>query len=65
MIEKLLKVYGEYKKKYDDFPIVTINLSEEDQEALADFVQVVLQENRQITEKEIQEFNDISEDIDI
>jgi hypothetical protein len=65
MIEKLLKVYGEYKKKYDDFPIVTINLSEEDQEALADFVEVVLQENRQITEKEIQEFNDISEDIDI
>tara|TARA_S200002703_G_scaffold35671_1_gene30743 strand:- start:541 stop:738 length:198 start_codon:yes stop_codon:yes gene_type:complete len=65
MIEKLLKVYGEYKKKYDDFPIVTINLSEEDQEALADFVQVVLQENRQITEKEIQEYNDISEDIDI
>jgi len=65
MIEKLLKVYGEYKKKYDDFPIVTINLSEEDQEALADFVQVVLQENRQITEKEIQEFQDISEDIDI
>jgi len=65
MIEKLLKVYGEYKKKYDDFPIVTINLSEEDQEALADFVQVVLQENRKITEKEIQEFNDISEDIDI
>ena len=65
MIEKLLKVYGEYKKKYDDFPIVTINFSEEDQEALADFVEVVLQENRQITEKEIQEFNDISEDIDI
>tara|TARA_R100001015_G_C4425003_1_gene24238 strand:- start:63 stop:260 length:198 start_codon:yes stop_codon:yes gene_type:complete len=65
MIEKLLKVYGEYKKKYDDFPIVTFNLSEEDQESLADFVQIVLQENRQITEKEIQEFNDISEDIDI
>tara|TARA_Y100001938_G_C7911360_1_gene339765 strand:+ start:476 stop:673 length:198 start_codon:yes stop_codon:yes gene_type:complete len=65
MIEKLLKVYGEYKKKYGDFPIVTFNLSEEDQESLADFVQIVLQENRQITEKEIQEFNDISEDIDI
>lgn len=65
MIDKLAAIYGKYKEKYNDFPIVTINLSIEDQESLADFVEIVLQENRQITEKEIKQFQDISEDIDI
>ena len=65
MIDRLVAVSAEYIKKYDDFPIVTFNLSIEEQESLADFVEIVLQENRQITEKEIKQYQDISEDIDI
>ena len=65
MIDRLIALSGEYIKKYDDFPIVTRNLSIEELESLADFVEIVLKENRQITEKEIKQYQGISEDIDI
>ena len=65
MIDRLIALSGEYIKKYNDFPIATRNLSIEEQERLADFLEIVLQDNRQITEKEIKQYQDISKDIDI
>ena len=34
MIDRLIDLYNEYVAKNDDFPIVTYNLTEEQQEAL-------------------------------
>ena len=53
MIDRLIDLYNEYVAKYDDFPIVTYNLTEEQQEALIDVVELALTENRQITKAEI------------
>ena len=56
MIDRLIDLYNEYVEKYDDFPIVTYNLTEDQQEALIDVVELALTENREITKAEIDKF---------
>ena len=48
---------------YDDFPIVTYNLTEDQQESLTDVVKLALSENREITKAEIDKFQP-DDDID-
>ena len=64
MIDRLIDLYKEYVAKYDDFPIVTYNLSEDQQEALIDVVELALTENRQITKAEVDKFQPDDDDID-
>ena len=56
MKDRLIDLYNEYRNKYDDFPIVTYNLTEDQQESLIDVVQLALSENRKITKAEIDKF---------
>ena len=64
MINRLIDLYNEYRTKYDDFPIVTYNLTEDQQESLIDVVQLALSENRKITKAEIDQFQTNDEGID-
>ena len=64
MINRLIDLYNEYRNKYDDFPIVTYNLTEDQQESLIDVVQLALSENRKITKAEIDKFQTNDEGID-
>ena len=63
MIDRLIDLYNEYRTKYDDFPIVTYNLTEDQQESLTDVVKLALSENREITKAEIDKFQP-DDDID-
>ncbi len=64
MINRLIDLYNEYRTKYDDFPIVTYNLTEDQQEqSLTDVVKLALSENREITKAEIDKFQP-DDDID-
>ncbi len=64
MNEKLIDLYNEYRAKYDDFPIVTYNLTEDQQESLIDVVELALSENREITKAEIDKFQPDDDGID-
>jgi len=64
MNEKLIDLYNEYRAKYDDFPIVTYNLTEDQQESLIDVVELALTENREITKAEIDKFQPDDDGID-
>ena len=64
MIDRLIDLYNEYRNKYDDFPIVTYNLTEDQQESLIDVVQLALSENRKITKAEIDKFQTNDEGVD-
>jgi len=64
MINRLIDLYNEYRNKYDDFPIVTYNLTEDQQESLIDVVQLALSENRKITKAEIDKFQTNDEGVD-
>ena len=64
MNEKLIDLYNEYRAKYDDFPIVTYNLTEDQQESLIDVVELALSENREITKSEIDKFQPDDDGID-
>ena len=64
MINRLIDLYNEYRTKYDDFPIVTYNLTEDQQESLIDVVQLALSENRKITKAEIDQFQTNDEGVD-
>ena len=64
MIDRLIDLYNEYRNKYDDFPIVTYNLTEDQQESLIDVVQLALSENRKITKAEIDQFQTNDEGVD-
>ena len=64
MNERLIDLYNEYRAKYDDFPIVTYNLTEDQQESLIDVVQLALSENRKITKAEIDQFQTNDEGVD-
>ena len=61
---RLIDLYNEYKDKYDDFPIVTYNLTEEQQESLIDVVELSLIENREITKQEIDQFQPNTDGLD-
>jgi hypothetical protein len=63
-MDRLIDLYNEYRNKYDDFPIVTYNLTEDQQESLIDVVQLALSENRKITKAEIDQFQTNDEGID-
>ena len=58
MIDLLLRPYKEYYKKYNDFPVVFVNLDEDLQVILAETVQNALDDNRALTKKEIQRFQE-------
>ena len=64
MKDRLIDLYNEYRNKYDDFPIVTYNLTEDQQESLIDVVQLALSENRKITKAEIDKFQTNDEGVD-
>ena len=64
MNERLIDLYNEYRAKYDDFPIVTYNLTEDQQESLIDVVELSLSENREITKAEIDKFQPDDDGID-
>ena len=64
MMDRLIDLYNEYRNKYDDFPIVTYNLTEDQQESLIDVVQLALSENRKITKAEIDQFQTNDEGVD-
>ena len=64
MNERLIDLYNEYRAKYDDFPIVTYNLTEDQQESLIDVVEIALSENREITKAEIDKFQPDDDGID-
>ena len=64
MNEKLIDLYNEYRAKYADFPIVTYNLTEDQQESLIDVVEIALSENREITKAEIDKFQPDDDGID-
>ena len=64
MINRLIDLYNEYRNKYDDFPIVTYNLTEDQQESLIDVVQLALSENRKITKAEIDQFQTNDKGVD-
>ena len=64
MKDRLIDLYNEYRNKYDDFPIVTYNLTEDQQESLIDVVQLALSENRKITKTEIDQFQTNDEGVD-
>jgi len=64
MKDRLIDLYNEYRNKYDDFPIVTYNLTEDQQESLIDVVQLALSENRKITKAEIDQFQTNDEGVD-
>ena len=64
MINRLIDLYNEYRNKYDDFPIVTYNLTKDQQESLIDVVQLALSENRKITKAEIDQFQTNDEGVD-
>tara|TARA_Y100000590_G_C15626144_1_gene979425 strand:- start:84 stop:281 length:198 start_codon:yes stop_codon:yes gene_type:complete len=64
MNERLIDLYNEYRAKYDDFPIVTYNLTEDQQESLIDVVELALSENREITKAEIDKFQPDDDGID-
>ena len=64
MIDRLIDLYNEYRAKYDDFPIVTYNLTEDQQESLIDVVEIALSENREITKAEIDRFQPDDDGID-
>jgi len=64
MNERLIDLYNEYRAKYDDFPIVTYNLTEDQQESLIDVVELALSENREITKAEIDRFQPDDDGID-
>ena len=64
MIDRLIDLYNEYRAKYDDFPIVTYNLTEDQQESLIDVVVIALSENREITKAEIDKFQPDDDGID-
>ena len=61
---RLIDLYNEYKDKYDDFPIVTYNLTEEQQESLIDVVELVLSEKRELTKQEIDQFQPDTDGLD-
>ena len=63
-MDRLIDLYNEYRNKYDDFPIVTYNLTEDQQESLIDVVQLALSENRKITKTEIDQFQTNDEGVD-
>ena len=58
MIDILYGYFEQYYKKYNDFPVVTINMDEEQQEEWAQVVAFALEENRQLTQNEINKFQD-------
>ncbi len=64
MKDRLIDLYNEYRNKYGDFPIVTYNLTEDQQESLIDVVQLALSENRKITKAEIDQFQTNDEGVD-
>ena len=64
MMDRLIDLYNKYRNKYDDFPIVTYNLTEDQQESLIDVVELALSENRKITKAEIDKFQTNDEGID-
>jgi len=64
MMDRLIDLYNEYRNKYDDFPIVTYNLTKDQQESLIDVVELALSENRKITKAEIDQFQTNDEGID-
>ena len=64
MKENLITLYNDYVEKYDDFPIVLYNLTEEQQEALIEVIELALTENRQITKTEIDKFQPDDDGID-
>ena len=64
MNENLITLYNDYVEKYDDFPIVLYNLTEEQQEALIVVIELALTENRQITKTEIDKFQPDDDGID-
>ncbi len=64
MKDRLIDLYNEYRNKYDDFPIVIYNLTEDQQESLIDVVQLALSENRKITKAEIDQFQTNDEGVD-
>tara|TARA_R100001443_G_scaffold31937_1_gene46124 strand:- start:74 stop:271 length:198 start_codon:yes stop_codon:yes gene_type:complete len=64
MNENLITLYNDYVEKYDDFPIVLYNLTEEQQEALIEVIELALTENRQITKAEIDKFQPDDDGID-
>lgn len=64
MNENLINLYNDYVEKYDDFPIVLYNLTEEQQEALIEVIELALTENRQITKTEIDKFQPDDDGID-
>ena len=47
MIDRLIDLYNEYRAKYDDFPIVTYNLTEDQQESLIDVVELALRKSQE------------------
>jgi len=61
---RLIDLYNEYRDKYDDFPIVTYNLTEEQQESLIDVVESALSNNREITKEEIDQFQPDTDGLD-
>ncbi len=63
-MDRLIDLYNEYRNKYDDFPIVTYNLTKDQQESLIDVVELALSENRKITKAEIDQFQTNDEGID-
>ena len=64
MKDRLIDLYNEYRNKYDDFPIVIYNLTEDQQESLIDVVQLALSKNRKITKAEIDKFQTNDEGVD-
>lgn len=64
MNENLITLYNDYVEKYNDFPIVLYNLTEEQQEALIEVIELALTENRQITKTEIDKFQPDDDGID-
>ena len=64
MIDRLIDLYNEYRAKYDDFPIVTYNLTEDQQESLIDVVELALSENSELTKAEIDKFQPDDDGID-
>ena len=64
MMDRLVDLYNKYRNKYDDFPIVTYNLTEDQQESLIDVVELALSENRKITKAEIDQFQTNDEGVD-
>jgi|TARA_R110001583_G_scaffold193599_1_gene362367 hypothetical protein len=58
MIDKLYSMYDMYIRKYKNFPVVTRGLPEDMQNQLAKIIKISLDQERELTKKEIQIFQD-------